>query len=172
MKVKIEKMIASKRLHLTKKQILFHYFFVLFLPLTVILLTQIILFVSETGFEQSQLVKSYVLKFCGLFSVWYFLRQFFNLRMTEFHIELSKEEFEKRIMDLVPEMNWIIESRGENYMVCTTEFKPLNWGTLVTIIRTENSVLVNSICDLYNRPSTFSFGQNKRNLQALKSAFS
>ncbi len=167
----ISKTINSRRLQLTKKQFVFHFFFVFFIPATLILIVQI--YVHSSNIPPSQLLplKNATLKFASFFSLAYGIVQYTRLQMTEAIVDLSNDEFHALCNDLVTVMNWIVEAKGENYLVCTTPFKWYNWGTLVTIVKTGESVMFNSICDLYNRPATVSFGQNSRNYRALKTAF-
>jgi len=53
-------------------------------------------------------------------------------------------------------------------VIYSTEFKWTNWGTMIYILRSEDKVSYKSICDLHNRPSTFSRGDNARNMCALE----
>jgi hypothetical protein len=163
--------ISNRRLKLTKKQFLFHYFFVLVLPLTIIGITTLVLNNSHISPAPYQSIKNTVLKFCSFFSMAYGVVQYFRLQMTSMPIELSKDDFHKIGEKLIKDMNWVLEAKGDNFLVCTIPFKWYNWGTLITIIHTEDCVMFNSICDLYNRPATLSFGQNSKNYQALKAAF-
>ena len=164
--------ISTRRLKLTKKQFLFHYFFVLILPLTIIGISTFVLNKSQIGPAAYQTIKTSVLRFCSFFSIAYGIVQYFRLQMTSMPVELSNDEFHKIGSKLVDEMNWILEAKGDNYLVCTTPFKWYNWGTLITIVYSEDAIMFNSICDLYNRPATLSFGQNSKNYRALKAAFS
>ena len=47
---------------------------------------------------------------------------------------------------------------------CTYEKR----GERITIIRDNNKILINSICDPDNRPSVSSWGQNRKNVNAFK----
>lgn len=167
----ISKTINSKRLQLTKKQFVFHFFFVIAIP--AFLIVSVLLFAYWKNIPHNQFLplKNATLKFASFFSLAYGIVQYTRLQMTEVYCELSNDEFHAVCKDLALLMNWIVEAKGENYIVCTTPFKWYNWGTLVTIVNTGDSVMFNSICDLYNRPATVSFGQNSRNYKALKSAF-
>lgn len=163
---------STRRLKLTKKQFLFHYFLVLVLPLLIIGISVIVLNNSQIDPTAYQSIKNSVLKFCTFFSMAYGIVQYTRLQMTTMPIELSKDDFHTIGSKLINDMNWILEAKGDNFLVCTTPFKWYNWGTLITIVHTEDGVMFNSICDLYNRPATLSFGQNSKNYRALKAAFS
>ncbi|MFM6984135.1 MAG: hypothetical protein ACKOXF_08375 [Chitinophagaceae bacterium] len=163
--------ISNRRRFLTKKQFVFHYFFVVIVPLISILAT--FLFAKYYNLSETEIsrLKNSVLKFAFFFSLAYSIVQYTRLQMSESVIELSNDNFHSTCQNLAESMNWIIEAKGENYLVCTTPFKWFNWGTLITIINTGESVLYNSVCDLHNRPATVSFGQNARNYKAIKAAF-
>lgn len=167
----IKSSIESKRLALTKKQTFFHYFFVLAFPIALISTVFLYLYSVNAPDDIYNKALDYVPQFGIYFSIAYAYNQYMALKLHQVEGKISKEEFKNNCESLVNEMGWIIESIGENYYVCTTEFKWTNWGTLVTIIHTDNSVLYTSICDLYNRPSTYSFGQNKRNKTAIQTRF-
>ena len=135
-------------------------------------ISSLVLNKSQIGPSAYQSIKTSILKFCTFFSMAYGIVQYFRLQMTRMSIELSNDEFHKIGAKLINDMNWILEAKGDNFLVCTTPFKWYNWGTLITIVHTEDTVMFNSICDLYNRPATLSFGQNSKNYRALNAAFS
>ncbi len=163
--------IERRRRFLTKKQFVFHYLFVLLIPLITIISTFILAIYFNLSESEILPVKKSVLKFAFYFSLAYSIVQYYKLQMSESVVELSNDEFHSACQKLALSMKWIVEAKGENYLVCTTPFKWYNWGTLITIINTGESVLYNSICDLHNRPSTLSFGQNNRNYKAIKAVF-
>ncbi len=167
----IKSSIKSKRLILTKKQFFFHYFFVLAVPIVVITTVFFYLNYIDASDEIYNRTLNYVPQYSIYFSIAYATYQYMSLKLQQVNCKITNEAFKNNCEHLVNEMGWIIESIGENYYVCTTEFKWNNWGTLVTIIHTDDKVLFTSICDLYNRPSTVSFGQNKRNINAIQKRF-
>lgn len=169
---RISKIISSRRLALTKRQFVLHYFFVLFFPLIIISLVQT--FIHYNGFVNDgvQALKTSTLKFVSYSAVAIAIVQFMNLKMTEKLCNLSPAQFDEICQVLVDEMHWVVEAKGENYIICTTPAKWYNWGTLITIVKNDDVVLFNSICDLHNRPSLTAFGQNARNYRALHQAFS
>jgi hypothetical protein len=81
---------------------------------------------------------------------------------------MSGEQFIKMFDDISRDQDWIMEFNSSDCIIATTEFEWKNWGTLITIVHDKDRILVNSICDLYKRPSTISWGQNKKNIQAVK----
>ena len=172
MKDRISKIITSRRLSLTKRQFVLHYFFVLFFPLIIIVSVQAFIHYNGFGKDEVQGLKTSTLKFVSYSALAIAIAQYMNLKMTEKLCDLTTTQFDEICELLVKEMHWCVEAKGENYIICTTPAKWYNWGTLITIVKNDDVVLFNSICDLHNRPSLTAFGQNARNYRALHQAFS
>jgi hypothetical protein len=155
----------STRLHLTKKQTFYHYFFVLALPLSLYVVVEGFLFFLNLNTD----IRKFILILTSLvnlvFVVYFSIRQYNSLRFTVFQIQMSINDFNIFMRFLSQKYNWVIEENGNDYCIFTIPFKWYHWGTLMTVIFSENQIQFNSICDLYNRPATSSFGLNKKNLQ-------
>lgn len=163
--------VAKGRVSLTKKQTFFHYFFALILPLTSLLTMEIMFLLTDAGEETRLFVRKTAYIFSGMFAIWYAVRQYNSLAYSWIQLSISEQEFEKRLAKIAKANDWILEAKGDGYRIFTTHFKWTNWGTLVHVIHTKEAIFYNSICDLYNRPSTFSFGVNQKNYEALDKAF-
>ncbi len=159
-----DNMRKTGRLRLDKTQTLMHYFFVLVLvgiPLLIALLLR-------NSIGDAYKTAFYVITaICLTLAAAYSLRQYRSLRFKVFHAALTEQEFRDMFEHLAKEMHWIAEYSGEGYIVATIEFRWTNWGTLITLIRDRDRILVNSICDLHRKPSTISWGQNRRNVEAV-----
>lgn len=155
-----EEMKRTGRLKLTRIQTLMHFFWVLAGAFALFPIFLITLHQTEV-FRNISLI---YLVLAGIYYNW----QMRSLKFTEFKVSLTEEQFRQMFSDMVKELDWIQEFTEEGYIIATTEFRWTNWGTLVTLIRDKDRLLVNSICDLYKRPSTVSWGQNRKNINAVR----
>ena len=171
MKNRISEIIDSRRLSLTKKQFVLHYFFVLAFPVLVILLTQFYILYNGFKKEDVKTLQTATIKFAAYSSLAIAIIQYTKLKMTEKLCDLSNAQFHQTCVQLAEQMHWIIEAKGENFVICTTAPSWYNWGTLITIVQNNDVVMFNSVCDLHNRPASSSYGQNARNYKALHDAF-
>lgn len=94
--------------------------------------------------------------------------QYRRLNFKRLKVTLTSEEFIFITKQAGGEMNWRLENLTKDYAVAITGFNWGSWGERVTIIRKENEILINSICDPDNRPSVSSWGQNRKNIKAFK----
>lgn len=164
------KMIKTGRQSLTTKQTFFHYFFALAFPLSCMGLCFILLELFDVSAHQKSYIQSKVNTYSLYIGLAYFVRQYMSLSMSFAPILIDHSGFESIVNKMVQDNKWVIESKGDGFIVCTIPFKWNNWGTLMTFVKTDDGVLYNSICDLYNRPSTTSFGQNARNMKIIQKA--
>lgn len=171
MKQKIERMAKTHRLILTKKQYFFHFFFVIVMPLSILLISEIIC--GSIGLDEK--TKTFVMNSMTMvaliLAVFFLIRQYKGLKLIAIEIEMDDQTFRNTYRQLAKQLNWIIEEEGEGYVFLTTEFKWSNWGTLMPVFKTKDKVMFTSICDLHNRPSTFSLGSNSKNKKALIDSF-
>jgi hypothetical protein len=156
---------SSTRIQLTKKQTFFHYFFVLALPLSLFLITELLLHFFHLNAEYRKFLLIFISLVNLSFVLYFSIRQYKSLRYHNFKTHLSQNDFKLLMAALSNKYNWIIEEDGKDYCIFTVPFKWYHWGTLMTVVHSENQIQFNSICDLYNRPATSSFGLNKKNLQ-------
>jgi hypothetical protein len=160
---RIEKMKRKNTLELTRRQMLMHFFWGFFIMALVVVLS-VMTFVQT---DQEQNI-SYLILILTVIACLYILRQ---LRSLGFHIipvKMSDKQFRQMFDAIAVKMDWIMEFNTRDCIIATTEFRWTNWGTLITIVHDKDRILVTSICDLYKRPSTLSWGQNKKNVQAVK----
>lgn len=171
MKQKIEKMATTHRLILTKKQYFFHFFFVVFMPLSILLISEIVCRLIGLDENMKLNTMNTITIISLILAFIYFVRQFNGLKLIAIEIELDDQSFRNAYRQLAKQLDWIIEEEGEGYVFLTTEFKWSNWGTLMPVFKTKDKVMFTSICDLHNRPSTLSFGSNSKNKKALTKIF-
>lgn len=171
MKQKIDKMALTHRLILTKKQYFFHFFFVLFMPLSILLICEITCRIIDLSDTEKTAVMNTIKIISLILALFYFIRQYNGLKLITIDLEMDDQTFKTAYRKLAKQLDWIIEEEGEGYVFLTTEFKWTHWGTLMPVFKSRNKVMFTSICDLHNRPSTLSFGSNNKNKKALKSLF-
>lgn len=157
----------SNNLQLTKKQTFFHYFFALALPLSLYLIAEISFVILDIKPNFRKFFLILISLFNAVFFIYFLTRQYLSLKFQTHNYSLTKGQFSQLVNVLSDKYDWIIEEDGKDYCIFTVPFKWYHWGTLMTLIHTDNQIKFNSICDLYNRPATTSFGLNKKNRQII-----
>jgi hypothetical protein len=153
----------TKRLRLGKTHTVLHYFFG-FVLMGIPLLAFIFLYHDIRSGEKSTFF--YITLISVGLGYLYFFRQYRSLNFKVIPVRVTEQEFREIFDELSKKMHWIHEHSGSGYIVATTEFRWINWGTMITLVRDEDTLMINSICDLYKRPSTTAWGQNRRNYAA------
>jgi len=163
----IQEVQKGKRLKLRLSDKIFHYLVVPFLltvpALHVYSLFQIYVSHTYTGISTtSELILSaspWIVAAILSYSI-----QRRALKFREVKINHTGDDFKEAIEKTAEQLEWQIEK-------CTTYFarayRPGNltgsWGEMITIIRNDHSILINSICDP-SQPSVTSWGWNKKNV--------
>ena len=94
--------------------------------------------------------------------------QYRRLNFKKLNKRLTPQEFKTIAEQAGEEMNWNFMNLTKDYVIAVTGLNWASWGERITIIRKENEILINSICDPDNRPSVSSWGQNRKNINAFK----
>jgi hypothetical protein len=163
----------SNSLRLTRGQLFAHYAIVPFLLIAPIFTTysliQIYFTHSYTGVRSAGelAIAGYpwiILAFASFFI------QKRRLKFRKIQISVKPENFKKAVMLTSNKLNWEIQNITNNYAVANRKgnFPGGSWGELITIIRKENLVLINSICDPNNKISVASWGWNRKNAETFK----
>lgn len=88
-----------------------------------------------------------------------------KLKFKEVDVTFTDKEFQEAIQRTAEEYEWEIETNNKNIF---RAFRHGNWtaspGEMITIIKDNDSFLINSICNPNKRTSISSFGWNKRNI--------
>jgi hypothetical protein len=102
-----------------------------------------------------------------LLSILFYALQKKRLRFKVVETKLNISQIYKVVDETAQKLDWIINKRENTYLTASTNPKYISgsWGEQITIIFTENKVLINSICDLNKRTSLVSMGRNKNNEQ-------
>lgn len=164
----IDIMKQTKRLKLSRWQTLDHFFIVLFLlfipGLTLFSLFEI--YVTETydGVRAVDELISTGWPWLIPAVAFYFIQKR-RLRFREVKVEYSDQEFQEAIERTTKEYGWQIELNNKHIF---RAYRPWNWtgswGEMITIIKDNDRLLLNSICDPNKWSSVASFGWNKRNI--------
>lgn len=94
--------------------------------------------------------------------------QYRRLNFKKLNKHITPQEFKIIAEQAGKEMNWNFMNLTKDYAVAVSSFNGASWGERITIIRKENEILINSICNPDNRPSVSSWGQNRKNINAFK----
>lgn len=92
-----------------------------------------------------------------------------RLKFKSVETGLKRKEINDIIRGIAIELKWSLESVTENYIVAKSQpsFLLAFGGEQITIIFDQNRVLVNSICDPYNKSLVTYLGRNSRNMDKL-----
>ena len=103
----------------------------------------------------------------------FFLLQKSRLKFRIIEVKVNPSDFNIYLEQLCKKWDWTPRSHNDNFFVAKTNqsFFSGSWGEQVTILRTENKIFINSICDLDKKSSVTSFGHNRENINAVKELF-
>ena len=91
-----------------------------------------------------------------------------RLKFKVLEISVDTGTFITAVKETAKQLDWEIIERKNNLIVAKSNFSWRSWGEMITIIKDENRILFNSICDPDNRPSVASWGMNKVNLKTFE----
>jgi len=161
----------TNRLKLTKGQLFWHYSVIPFLLITPVMslysVFEIEISHTYTGVRTTEEILTFGLPWL-VPTLIFGLIQYRRLNFKKIKTKLTSKDFKSITQKAGDEMNWSFISLNSNYALAFTRFNWASWGERITIIRCENEILINSICDPDNRPSVTSWGQNRKNLNALR----
>ena len=162
----INKMIETERVVLTKAQTFWHYSIVVFL-LIIPALTTFDLFKDYVNGNKLPGITIGNLLITGYIwiipAIIFFYIQKRRLQMHVINVSIDNPRFISAIENTAKELDWEIQQKTGNLVIAVSEFNWKSWGERITIIRCNDKILFNSICDPYNIPSVASFGTNKLN---------
>ncbi len=93
-----------------------------------------------------------------------------RLRFTTINISVDKEKFHQAAELTANKLGWTIQHFSADFIIAVRQgrFSSGSWGELITIIRGNDKVLINSICKPDNIVSIASYGWNKKNVRTFK----
>jgi hypothetical protein len=164
----IHTMQQTKRLKLSWWDSVNHFFivpFLLFIPaLTVYSLYQIYISHTYTGVRTASEMMWVNFPWIAPAILFYFIQKR-ALKFKEIKINNTAENFKEAVKRTARQLEWNIENCNIHF---ARTFRPWSWtgswGEMITIIRTDNSILINSICDPNKPSSVTSCGWNKKNV--------
>lgn len=163
----------SNSLRLTRRQLFAHYAIVPFLLITPIMTTfslfQIYITKNYTGVRSAEeLMKTGYLWILPALIIYFIQKRRLKFRVIK--ISVTPENFKEATILTGDKLNWEIQNITNNYIVAVRQgnFVGGSWGELITIIRKDEKVLINSICNPDNIISVASWGWNRKNVETFK----
>jgi len=164
----IEMMTKEGRLRLTFGQTVDHYFIVVFLlivpGMTAHSLYQ--MYVTETydGARSVSELLAAAVPFLIL-AIAFCVIQHNALKFKRIGLNCTDEQFQAAIKRTMEELKWQIEINDKDLFRAYRRWNwTASWGEMITIIRVNGQLYINSICDP-NSTSVTSWGWNKRNVK-------
>lgn len=166
----IKMMNKTKILQLSKWQLFWHYFIGL-IPLSIGILNLYWLIKIHTsekynGILTEKGIISTVI-FCFLLALLVFIIERRRLNFIRIDISLNEIEFTEKMLEIAETENWNLLNNTKKYAVFYNG-SAWTWGLKMTVLRFENYLLVNSICDLDSKPCISIFSENERNIKRFK----
>ena len=166
----IKKMNKTKTLLLSKWKLLWHYFLGL-IPLSLGIMSLFWL-IEVRNLEnyngirtESEIITSIIVWFTLALLVFIIKKR--RLNFERINIKLSEAEFKQNMLKIAQKENWNL-AKNTNKFAIFHHGSWWTWGLEMTILRFENYLLVNSICDTDERPCISVFNENERNIKRLK----
>jgi hypothetical protein len=116
--------------------------------------------------ENPELKDGWVVLANLILAVFFLIAQTRKLRFSVVKIHCDEDQFQEVVNRTVQDLEWRTERKEKSYV---RAHRPSNWtgswGEMITLIRLDDKLLVNSICDPDKYISTASYGWNRRNIQ-------
>lgn len=163
---KIQRMKITGRLVLTKGQFFWHYSIILLLlvsPIytTIVVLKYYVLHTYDGVRTIQEMISAGYIWIIPAIAVYFFQKR--RLKFRVITLSVSPKQFRMAVEQTTKELEWKIEEESNNFIIARSGFSYRSWGELITIIREDDRILFNSICDPDNKPSIASFGMNRLN---------
>jgi hypothetical protein len=164
-KNQLEKSIITGKLPLSFLEFINHYFIVFICfagPLALI---------GKNTFTGSEPIRNVIALSIipGILGIIFTWLQSKRLYFEQLKTQLNHNELNRIIDEVADQLEWYIQIRTENYLIARTHPShwSYSWGERITILFSQDRILVNSICDPKKRPSIVSFGRNHKNVSTL-----
>lgn len=170
---KTQKIKETKTLSLRRWQLFGHYAIVIFLLVAPIMATFSLfkIYVTKTysGFRSANELMLACYPWLIPAILFYFIQKR-RLKFTDINISVEKEIFQKAADLSANKLGWTIQETSPDFIraVRRGSLSSLSWGEMITIIRENDKILINSICDPDSIASVASFGWNKKNVNTFK----
>jgi hypothetical protein len=169
--VQLSKTIETKRMQLKGRDLFWHYSPCLFLSIPSSFL---IFLYTKSVLDSNILVSKKLLNdqsFFWLFTiiaVIYFVIKYTELNFKIIPSSQNHKHYKTAINNTAKAKHWTTVAEKNNYYKAISKKRIFTWGEEITIIKTKEHILFNSMNSLIFRPSIFSFIENKTNLKAFK----
>ncbi|HBU77664.1 MAG TPA: hypothetical protein DEF18_06135 [Muricauda sp.] len=90
-----------------------------------------------------------------------------RLRFRQIDVSLSENEFKEKMQLIAEKENWTLSNNNRRFAIFHNG-SMWTWGLKMTILRFENYILANSICDLDSRPTVSILNENERYIKKLE----
>lgn len=99
----------------------------------------------------------------------FFILQRKRLHFTVVKTTLIRAEILAVAGNIVKSNRWELKQKSNTLLIAKTKppFISGSWGEQITIIYSDNKILINSICDPDKISSVISYGNNKRNVEKI-----
>ena len=167
----IQKMIETETLVLTKTQLFYHYCIIgLFLtPPVMHIIAVFEYYVTHTYDGVRTVGEMATWSYLPLIpAVAFYYIQKRRLKFKVIDIAVDAETFIDAAEETAGELKWQITEKKHNLVVARSGFTWRSWGELITIVRDNDRILFNSICDPDNITSVASWGMNRLNLETFE----
>ena len=167
----IKIMLETERLKLNKSQLFSHFFIVLVVLIMPILSSYYIFKIEVLGSSEFRTTQELLYMSIPwlILAILFLIIQYYRLSFTKIDKKVTEADFIRIIQITGKERNWKILSLKNDYSVAKRGFDwSGSWGERITIIRKDNEILINSICDPDKRSSVSSWGQNRKNIKAFE----
>lgn len=156
------------RLKLTLRQFITHYSLVLLLMIPNLLSVFSILENALGVYRGNAGVEGWYSSviFFSIVILLLFIIQYRRLNFTKIEIDFTEKQFKEAIRRTAKELEWEIFKNNKKMLQATRNdmFGTL-LGELITIIKGEGFILINSICDPNKWTNIFSYNRNKENVK-------
>jgi hypothetical protein len=166
----IKKMNKTKTLLLSKWQLFWHYFLGLIpLSLGIMNLYWLIEILNLENYDgirtEKEIMTSIVVWFSLALLVLIIKKRRLNFERID--ISLDETEFKQKMLEIAEKENWNLTNNTKSFAKFYNG-SWWTWGLKMTILRFENYLLVNSICDPDSKSCISVFNENERNIKRLK----
>jgi uncharacterized membrane protein len=171
--LKIQKMKDTECLALTKWQFFWYYS-----SIYILLSVSIIITITTIYFSKHSIINKYnIVNSAQAFEVFlykafwlilvlaliFYYLQTKRLKFKVINIHVGEDKFKEAAQKTAKELNWKLIEKTGDIIIAKSGFSWKSWGELITIIRDNERILINSICDPDKSPSIASYGMNRKN---------
>jgi hypothetical protein len=96
-------------------------------------------------------------------AVFFYYLQTKRLKFKVINIHVDEDKFKDAAQKTAKELDWKVIEKTGDIIIAKSRISWKSWGELITIIRDNERILINSICDPDKWPSVISYGMNKKN---------